>query len=350
MSKGIRFGAPASSATRRAPARPPAGPDSTVPAATRIVLLDRRDPSVGLHDENRPSVPGPGQPLPEAGEIAGDERADVGVDHGRRGALVLLDSRQHFRREADVDARKLLDDRLPSHPFVPIVPVGVEIADRDGVDPSAAKSADRLRERRGVEGRLDAAVRTDPFADPEAEMPRHEWLLARKTKVVALGLESLAHLEDVAMTLRREQPDLRALAFDEGVGRHRHAMDDGVRASEELAKRDSERCRQPIEAVHDPGGLVGRRARRLRERHPSAFVDRDHIRERAADVHPYPVPGSRISHFGSNCLLSFDGAPSAHPNPHCEFASISKAVGSRLRCERPRPAPHRRSPPRCRPM
>ena len=37
MSNGIRFGAVASSATRRAPARPPAGPESTVPAATRIV-------------------------------------------------------------------------------------------------------------------------------------------------------------------------------------------------------------------------------------------------------------------------------------------------------------------------
>ncbi len=37
ISKGIRSGTPSNSAERRAPATPPAGPESTVPAARRIV-------------------------------------------------------------------------------------------------------------------------------------------------------------------------------------------------------------------------------------------------------------------------------------------------------------------------
>ena len=109
---------------------------------------------------------------------------------------------------------------------------------------------------------------------------------------VTLGLEPLAHLEHVAVALGREEADPGALALDEGVGRDGHAVHDRLGAVEEVGKRRPERLGESGERLQNPDGLVGRGARGLREHHPSVLIDRDHVRERAAHVHPDPVPGS----------------------------------------------------------
>ena len=258
-------------------------------------LLDRSHAPVGLHHQDRPFVPGRGQPLPEPREIAGEQGADVGVHHRGRGAFVLLDPGEHFARQADVGAGQLLFEEGTGHAFVPAVPVGVQVADRRRGDPGPAQGADRLAQRRGVEGGLDPAVRADALAHAEAKMPGHERCLARQVHVVAVGLQALAHFQHVAVALGRQEAHLGPLALDEGVGGDGHAVDDRVGLPEQAAERCAEGVREPGEAVHDPGGLIGRGARRLGERDPPVLVGRDHVRERAPHVHTDPVPGPGFS-------------------------------------------------------
>ena len=104
MSKVMRLPSPSRRAACRLPAMPPAGPDSTAPAASRTESAMRGDAAVGLHDQHLARVAGLAESLVEVAQVARERRADVGVDHGGAEALVLLDLRQHLGRERDVGA------------------------------------------------------------------------------------------------------------------------------------------------------------------------------------------------------------------------------------------------------
>ena len=60
---------------------------------------DARDAAVRLHDEDLARVAARLEPLREAPQVGRQRRADVGIDHRRAEALVLLDLRQHLRGE-----------------------------------------------------------------------------------------------------------------------------------------------------------------------------------------------------------------------------------------------------------
>ena len=62
--------------------------------------------AIGLHQQQRRPNIDPLQLVDQAGEIPFDDRHDVGVDHGRRGALVLLDLRQHLGADAQLERRR----------------------------------------------------------------------------------------------------------------------------------------------------------------------------------------------------------------------------------------------------
>ena len=161
----------------------------------------------------------------------------------------------------------------------------MEIADRYRIDPGAAETPDRLQKGFGVERDLDAPVGADPFADAEAKMPGHERRLAGEPHVVALGLQPLAHLEDVAMSFGSEETDPGSFPLDERVRRDGHAVDNRIGSGEQIAEGEPELPRQPCEAIHDPRGLVGGRASGLGERDPPPFGDRNYVREGPAHVH-----------------------------------------------------------------
>ena len=109
-----------------------------------------------------------------------------------------------------------------------VVAPGVQVADRDGLDLGTGKLRDRGRQGLGIERRLDAAVGAHALAHAEPPIARHQRLGRRLAQVVAVVLEPLAHLEDVAVALGRQQPDARALALEQRVGRDRRAVHDAL--------------------------------------------------------------------------------------------------------------------------
>ena len=190
-------------------------------------LGDRRDAAVGLHDQDRARVARLRAAARQAREVARQRRADVGVDDGGTHPLVLLDLRQHLRRERHVGARQR--GARPPRPraLVPRVAIGVEVADRDRLDALAPRASSMRR----VERRRSSGVCTRPSARTRSRTPsrscaRHQRLGRRHAQVVAIVLEALAHLEHVAMALGREQPDPGTLALEQRIGRDRRAVDD----------------------------------------------------------------------------------------------------------------------------
>ena len=70
--------------------------------------------------------------------------------------------------------------------------------------------------------------------DAEAQRARHELLRRRHAQIVAIVLQALAHLDDVAMAFGGQQSDLGALVLEQGVGGHGGAMHDALGLREEF--------------------------------------------------------------------------------------------------------------------
>ena len=146
-----------------------AGEDA--PGAGRGRLSRRNDAAGGLHDHGCRQPRATGRLL-EPSQIAAEQRREVGVDRGRRAALVLAEAGQDLVRGGDVD---------PGQPAAGArrsgargwVPVGEEQADRDRL---GAALAQRRRQARGLPGaeRLDHPVGPDPLGGLEAQLALDE--------------------------------------------------------------------------------------------------------------------------------------------------------------------------------
>ena len=141
-----------------------------------------------------------------------------------------------------------------------------------------------VAQRAAIERDLDAAVRADALAHAEPALARHQLRRRRLAQIVAVVLEPFAHLDDVAMALGGQQADLGALVLEQRVGRHRGAVDDALGVGQHRRAVETQRLRQPIEAVHDAERLVARSRGRLGQRDASLRVDGHQIGEGAADV------------------------------------------------------------------
>ena len=172
---------------------------------------------------------------------------------------------------------------------MPVVAPGVQVADRDGVHFGTGKLRDRGGQGIGIERRLDPAVGADALAHAEPPVPRHQRLGRRLAEIVAVVLQALAHLQNVAMAFGGQQPDPRALALEQRIGRDRRAVDDALGLGEQCVRADAQSGGEARQTIHDAKRLIGRGGRRLGERHPARGVDRDQIGEGAADVDADPV-------------------------------------------------------------
>ena len=171
MSKVMRSPWPSSRAACRLPAMPPAGPESTAPAASLHRVRDARHAAVGLHDEDLAPIAARLEPFFEAAQVGGQRRADIGIDHRRAEALVLLDLGQDLGRERHVDAgQEALEGAGASPARGAASRVGVEIADGDRADAHPLEPRDGGLEGAAVERRGDLAV--EPHALPHPEAPR----------------------------------------------------------------------------------------------------------------------------------------------------------------------------------
>ncbi len=162
---------------------------------------DWRHAAMRLDDQGRPLIPGRGEPLFEPPQIAGHGRPDIGVHDRGRDPLEFLDLRQYLRGERDIRVGQFPLERRARRLLMARVAPGVQIAHRHRLDPFALQHRDRLVERARIERNLDPAVGAQPLAHAKPEPARDQLLGRRQAQIVAVVLEPLAHLDDVAVTL-----------------------------------------------------------------------------------------------------------------------------------------------------
>jgi len=256
-------------------------------------LAYRRDAAVRLHDQDVTAVAVAGEPGGEARQVAREGRPHVRVHDGRPHALVFLDLRQDLGRERHVGARQAPGERASGQLLVARVPVRVEIADGDRLHPRLRERRDPRLEGAGAQRNRDRSVEAQSLADAQAAGTRYERDGRRHPQVVAVVLQPLAHLDDVAVPLGREKPDLRSFALEEGVGRDGGAVDDRVGLGEQPVEVRAELRRQEPEPGDQPLGGVRRRRGALGDGEGAALVHRDEVGEGAADVDPDPVASAQ---------------------------------------------------------
>ena len=106
------------SAQRRLPEMPPAGPDSTVPAASREASPTGAMPPCDSTTNRVPLKPAWLQALLEILQIALHDRRDIGVHDRGRDPLVFFDLRQHIAGMRHADVRHFPFQALDRGEFV----------------------------------------------------------------------------------------------------------------------------------------------------------------------------------------------------------------------------------------
>ena len=169
-------------------------------------LGGRRDAAVRLHDQQHAAEAEIGEPRGQRREVARDDRPRVGVQHRRRGAVVVAHLRQQIARRRDVGRRAAARGRDRARArSCPGFGGRVHERDRDGLDALAAEGlAGRAhvveRERRDLLARpVDAPL------DAQAQEARDERRGRLQAVVVRLLAQAVAQRERVAEALRREQ-------------------------------------------------------------------------------------------------------------------------------------------------
>ena len=261
-----------------------------------------REPAVRLHDQHRPRIARLGHTLGEAFEIAFEHGADVRVDHGGADPLELLDLREHLRGEGHVHPGQGAGERLGGDALVLRRAVGVQVAHRHRLDPLGGERANRRAQRCTPKRRRLAAVGPDALAHRHAQMTRDQGVRCRLAERVAVVLEPLAHLQDVAVPLGGEQAELGSLALEQRIGRDSGPVDDAICRAEQRGPLDAERVGEQAQPGEHTDRLIPRRGGGFRDRGPSAVVDGDQIGECAAHIHTDAITGLRLVHHAKTHL------------------------------------------------
>ncbi len=130
----------------------------------------------------------------------------------------------------------------------------------------------------------------------EAQPARHELLGRRHAEVVAVVLEPLAHLDDVAMAFGRQEAQAGALAFEQRVGRDGRAVHDPVGLREQRGAVEARRWPAGEAVEHAERGVLRRRGHFCERRRAVAS-----IATRSVNVPPTSMP------------MRYMACP--HPNP-----------------------------------
>ena len=255
--------------------------------------LRQGDAAGGEHDVELPPDTQIHELALEVLHVPRHERHHVHVGDGRGGALVLADLGNHVRGAGDGKGGRHLPEQRPQSQLVSGIPVGMEQADRHGLDALGEQAPDDLACAGLVQRLHHAAVGQEPLVHFSAEVARGQRGRGVDEEIVHVVAPLAADLEGVPEAPRREQPRSRALALDEGVGGERRPMDeaaDGARRNPHF-----------FEEAHDPGfnalgGVLGGRQELADPDGAARLVDQNKVGEGAADIHPEPVRGG---HGGS---------------------------------------------------
>ncbi len=215
MSKAITRGKPERRPARAAPTTPPAGPERR-PSLARKASARTNPPALVIMWREL-CKRAASQRAGDAGEIALQDRREIGVDHRRLGPGDELDQRRQLRGEGDV-AEAGLPEKLSNLRLVPGIPVGVHQRDRHGLDPLVQQAAGRLVDRSGIERDQHRAVRRQPLRDLDG-LP-----------VERLRLDDLQR-EEVRSLLGADAEEVGESSGDQKRGRRPLALEQRVRSA-----------------------------------------------------------------------------------------------------------------------
>ena len=317
---------------RRLPDQPGAdhaggGPGERGVNGLRAHGLGAHDATVGLHDRQRRRDAALAQSLDEPPDVAADERLHVRVEHGDHRALELAEHRQHLARQRHRAVRMLLEQQLARPALVGAVGVAVQEADGHRRDAGRAQPSRRLTHGVLIE-RLDRlAAHADAAGNLEDQLGRHRARrLDPREHVGAPGNVVAPDLEHIAEAGRGEQARRRALAFENGVGGRRGAVQ---HVAERRARRAGERQRFLHAGEKALGGIV-RRRRRLGDPKPP----RRRVPQRDVGECPADIESDRVTH---KTLRGLPIAPSAKREKRKPLMS-SEVLPSAISSDTRRPA------------
>ena len=166
-----------------------------------------------------------------------------------------------------------------------------------------------------VEGADDAPGAVEPLVHTDAQVAVNELARMLEVDVEALGLETVAEIEDVAESLGAQERGAWAVSLDHRVGGGGGAVHEEICAGEQLVGVEAELVSDRPHTGEDAGAEVARGRLLLpEEQHLSVLGGHREIGERAADIdadaemidvggsvtvraqvrHQQPVGGSRM--------------------------------------------------------
>ena len=151
--------------------------------------------------------------------------------------------------------------------------------------PASFSFADLLARLRLVERDEHRAVAGDPLGHRQPVAAAHDRVALPRQILVVREVERLLvprDVEDVAVALGRDQPDLGAVVLDHDVGRDRRAVEDLVQLRQATMPRVRSQLADPCD--RSLRGVLGRGRHLVDEDLARLVVHVDQVGERAADI------------------------------------------------------------------
>ena len=218
--------------------------------------------------------------LTQTTQVAGHQRAHIGVRHRGGKALVFPHFRTHFAGQADRDALTQLSlQNGPRLLLMGWVRPGVNKANCHRLHASRPHLTGSGEHRGFVQGQQHRAIGGNALSHRETQRPGHQgW---RHFDVDVVGVKALlkTHLQHVAKTGRGQQGSAGALALDQRIGGQGGAVDEEA----DLRWADPRLRQQLQDAVHHCHFGLARRGQHFAAETPGGRFQH-HIGEGAANV------------------------------------------------------------------
>ena len=223
----------------------------------------------------------------EPAHVARDHGPHERVETDGREALVLPVLRQDVGRNREERLWKLLAHDAGDSLLVLRIQEREEEADGDGLDARLLQLPDLLARFLLVERDQYRPVLRDPLGNRQPVAAPHDRIPLPGEVLVVREVERLlvaGDVEDVAVALGRDHPDLRAVVLDHDVRGDRRPVEHLV----ELVGWDAGVSGEVTNALDGSLRRIRRRRRQLVDEDlPRLVVDIDEIGERPPDVDPY---------------------------------------------------------------
>ena len=239
--------------------------------------------AVGLHDGQGHGDSHLLQPLDQQAKVTLHHRADVAVDDGGAGALVLLHLRQQVGGQRQDQIRRTLAHRLGHGLLVVGVGVGMQQAHGDRLDTAVHNRLRGALDRGGVEGAQHLAAEVEALADFQAVLSFHQRRRLLVVQIVEARRAVAPELEDIAKTLCGYQGHVSALFLDDGIGGNGEPVAD----LGDIGGIDGQLLDARANTVEHRTAVVVGRAGHLAGKHAPVVAEEYDVGESAADVYAY---------------------------------------------------------------